>query len=243
MPIVTSPVNGSITAPSPGAGLKVYVPPGVTTVAINAPTHEVVIVKLGSSSNVKVTSKVVVAVQGPLVVYSIVYVAPAVPIVISPVIGSITAPSPGGGLKEKVPPGVATETIVAPTQEGVILKLGSSVSVAVTDCVEEAGQGPFVVYKTSYVFPDVPLVIIPVLGSITAASIGGVLKENVPPTKPVTFDTPPSQVAVIVKLGSSIAKAVNGTFKFAGQTPCVVYNISYVAPGVPFVTSPVTELI
>ena len=45
--------------------------------------------------------------------------------------------------------------------------------------------------------------ILPVLGSKTAASPGGVLKVNVPPDAPETFDTPPSHEEVIVKDGSS----------------------------------------
>ena len=70
------------------------------------------------------------------------------PPVTVPVAGSITEPSPGSGLKAKVPPVVPSMVAVAPSQVGVIVKLASSVVSTVKVTVPVNGQTPVVVYST-----------------------------------------------------------------------------------------------
>ena len=53
----------------------------------------------------------------------------------------------------------------------------------------------------------------------------------------------PSQVAVSVNEGSSLVEAVTVWLLEFGQEPFVVYNTSYVAPGVPLETVPVVASI
>ena len=60
------------------------------------------------------------------------------------------------------------------------------------------------------------------LASITAASLGGVVNVKVPPVVPVTEVIPPSQVAVIVNVGSSVEEAVTDWFELLEQAPVVV---------------------
>ena len=107
-----------------------------------------------------------------------------------------------------VPPAVPEIDAVPPSQVAVILNEGSSAFDAVTCSVELEGHVPDVVYKISYVFPEVPLVIKPVDGSMTAASPGAVLKLKVPPVVPVITATPPSQEGVIENEASSSVKTV-----------------------------------
>ena len=121
--------------------------------------------------------------------------------------------------------------------------LGKSKVKTVKACVLEEGQTPEVTYTISYEAPGVAFVTSPVLGSITAVSIGGTSKLNVPPTSPIIVVVPPSQVGVIIKEGSFSNITSNDCTLVDGQIPDVVYSIVYEAPEVPPVTSPVTGLI
>ena len=74
--------------------------------------------------------------------------------------------------------------------------------------MENAGQAPFVVYDIKYDAPGPPFDTLPEIGSITAASIGGVSKSNIPPMVPVTLAVPPSHPDISVKEGSSVVKEI-----------------------------------
>ena len=65
----------------------------------------------------------------------------------------------------------------------------------------------------------------PVAGSIVAPSVGcGLAKVKVPPKSPVIVAVPPSQVAVSVKLASSVINTVTSCVLLDGQVPLVVYS-------------------
>ena len=89
-----------------------------------------------------------VAGQEPVVVYSTVYVAPVTPLVISPVVASIMAPSVGTGLNTNVPPVSPVIIAVAPVQFAVSVNDASSASSMVTLTVFVIPQDPGVVYST-----------------------------------------------------------------------------------------------
>jgi hypothetical protein len=99
------------------------------------PTH-IVISGPASGVGLDITLTVCVLVpgQGPFVVYSTVYVAPATPPEISPVELFIDTPPPGFGLKEKVPPDVAIPVALfeAPSQKSVNVNVASSAVITST---------------------------------------------------------------------------------------------------------------
>ena len=111
-------------------------------------------------------------------------------------------------MKVKVPPANPVTVAVPPSHVGVIVKLGSSAVSTVTSWVELCGHVPAVVYSIVYVVADVPPVTSPVAESITAPSVGTGFNVNIPPVSPVIVAVPPSQVGVIVKLGSSAVSTV-----------------------------------
>ena len=82
--------------------------------------------------------------QGPVVVYSIVYIVSGIPWVIVPVNASIIAKSPatGNGLKLKTPPVSPVIVAVAPSHVAVKVKLASSKAKTVTPIFVFDGQGP-----------------------------------------------------------------------------------------------------
>ena len=59
---------------------------------------------------------------------------------------------------------------------------------------------------------------------ITAPSPGNGLNAKLPPVVPVTVAVPPSQVAVIVNVASSVGITVKISVLLDGQTPLVVYS-------------------
>ena len=73
--------------------------------------------------------------------------------------------------------------------------------------------------------PCVPLVIVPVTGSITAKSptAGNGSKLKTPPVSPVIVAVAPSHVAVKVNAVSLSSKTVTVSVVVLGQTPNVVY--------------------
>src|SRR5690606_34273935 len=125
---VTSPVTTSMVAPSVGIGFNAKVPSASPytseTIFIVAPSQVDVAVKVASSSSGTVTVCASVIGQIPAVVYSTIYSVPGTPLVISPVTGSIAAPSVA--LKVNVPPVSPTIVAVAPVQVAVNVNDGSS---------------------------------------------------------------------------------------------------------------------
>ena len=69
-----------------------------------------------------------------------------------------------------------------------------------------------------------PPVTVPVAGSITEPSPGSGLSAKLPPVTPVTMAVPPSQVAVIVNVESSVVITVKVSVLLDGQVPSVVYS-------------------
>src|SRR5690606_1435163 len=110
------------------------------------PSQVGVIVNEASSIAGMVTDTEVVVGQAPVVVYSTVYVAPVGPFVISHVLGLITAPSVGIGLKTYVPPVSTVIIAVAPVQLGIKVKDVSSSPVIVSVWAIDVPQIPEVVY-------------------------------------------------------------------------------------------------
>ncbi|MEZ4802233.1 MAG: hypothetical protein R2797_05625 [Gelidibacter sp.] len=84
---------------------------------------------------------------------------------------------------------------------------------------------------------------VPVVESITAESVGIGLKAKVPPANPEISAVAPSQVAVMVKLPSSIGITSKLCAVVEEQALVVEYSTVYVNPIEPPVTVPVTESI
>jgi len=76
------------------------------------------------------------------------YVVPPTPPLISPVAGSIVAPSLTAGLNVNVPPGVPVTValLAVPSQKSDRVNEASSSGLTVTVCALVAGQRPVVVY-------------------------------------------------------------------------------------------------
>ena len=125
-----SPVKGSITSPDVGTGLKEKTPPLVTIEDAELGEFSQKLFTINEASSCELTIRLckLEDEQIPDVAYSIEYVRPAIPPVISPVEGSIISPDEGKGLKEKTPPLVTMEEAEfgAPSQKSLTTKEGSS---------------------------------------------------------------------------------------------------------------------
>jgi hypothetical protein len=150
---------------------------------------------------------------------------PGTPLVTVPVVGSIVAPSVGTGLNAKVPPASPVIVAVPPSHVSVVVNEALAVVKTVTSWVLLEPQAPEIVYSIVYVTPDVPPVIVPVVESIVAPSVGTGLNVKTPPASPVIVTVPPSQVGVAVNEGFDVVKAVTSSVFVSGQEPIVVYSM------------------